>query len=172
MPRKESVMKEQWHKRKLLRIIYTVSGIFYGAGLIYIFFLARRRWRPLTKRTLNIIPFRDKIYYLHIYAIRLNPQNLEFYKDLVGNFLLFVPFPFLIFYFFHVRNYGKLLLISAATSLAVEIIQYIFNIGVADIDDLILNSIGASAGIFILYALSRLRQNRPSVTDNNISYVQ
>ncbi len=35
-------------------------------------------------------------------------------------------------------------------SITIETLQYIFNVGVADIDDVILNTIGACAGYFYI----------------------
>jgi len=150
MPVKESRMKQGWLERPFLKIVYAGIGIFYTASLIYIFFFARRRWRVFPKRNFNLVPFRDKFLYLQATTLRVNPYNLEFYKDFVGNILLFVPLPFLVYYFLGIRSFRKQLLICAGTSLAIEIIQFIFNIGVADIDDLILNTTGASIGIALL----------------------
>ena len=132
---------------------------FYTSCLVYIFFFARRRWMPIPERTFNLVPFRDKILYLRAYGTHTQFQNVEFYKDLLGNMLLFVPFPFLLFYLMRIKSYRKLLLISVCTSLFIEIMQITFNIGVADIDDLLLNTAGSSVGLLLLYALSRLRLN-------------
>lgn len=157
---KKRSMKEQWPENPVAKIFLRSLGILYTAGLIYIFFFARRRWRFFPIRNINLVPFRDKFHYLQTNQVRVNPYNLEFYKDLFGNILLFIPFPFLLFYFFGIRSYSKLFLLSAGTSLLIEIIQYIFNIGVSDIDDLLLNVIGASIGLSILYLISRLRLNK------------
>jgi glycopeptide antibiotics resistance protein len=105
---------------------------------------------------------------LENYPVRISPGNLEFYKDLIGNILLFVPFPFLLYYVLGVKYYRRLLLISIGTSLSVEITQYLFNIGVADIDDLILNSIGACIGLLVLYPFSRIKNNKPIFQSVNL----
>jgi glycopeptide antibiotics resistance protein len=148
--------KKQPPENRFANFVYTSLGIFYSGCLVYIFFFARRRWIPFPKRSFNLIPFRDKLHYLQSYASHSSPENLEFYKDLIGNILLFIPFPFLLFYVLGIKNYRILLLLSMGTSLFIEIIQYVFNIGVADIDDLILNSAGASIGLLIIYEVSRL----------------
>ncbi|MEO5564486.1 MAG: VanZ family protein [Chitinophagaceae bacterium] len=153
-------MKEQWPEKIIVKIFLRSLGLLYAAGLIYIFFFARRRWRFFPTRNINLVPFRDKINYLQTNAIRVNPYNWEFYKDLFGNILLFVPFPLLVSYFFGIKSFRKLFLVSAGTSLLVEVTQYIFNIGVSDIDDLLLNTLGASIGLLILYLFLRLRTNQ------------
>jgi glycopeptide antibiotics resistance protein len=146
-------------ENNFVSFIYTSLGIFYTGCLLYIFFFARRRWIPLPKRSYHLIPFRDKVLYLQTYAIHSSPENLEFYKDLVGNILLFIPFPFLLFYVMGIKSYRRLLLMPVCASFFIEIIQYIFNIGVADIDDVILNTIGSSLGLLLLHALSKLKTN-------------
>lgn len=143
-------MKNQRPEKSFRKIIYSSLCIFYMACLVYIFFFARRRWVPLPIREINIVPFRDKIGYLHDHN---GNADLEFYKDLVGNILLFIPFPFLIYYVSGTRSFKKVLLLSASVSVIVEAIQYIFRIGVADIDDLVLNVMGAFLGLSIMYWL-------------------
>ena len=151
----EARVKKQPPENRFINFIYTSLGIFYTGGLVYIFFFARRRWIPFPKRSFHLIPFRDKLLYLQSYASHSSPENLEFYKDLIGNILLFIPFPFLLFYVLGIKHYRTLLLIAVVTSFFIEIIQFLFNIGVADIDDVILNTTGASIGLLIIYGLSR-----------------
>ena len=150
-------MQKQESEKRYWKIIYNCLGVFYAACLVYIFFFARRRWRIFPERIVNVIPFRDKIHYLQTHSIRVRPENLEFYKDLAGNILVFVPFPLLLFHFFKISSLRTLLLISVATSFCVETLQYIFNIGVADIDDLILNTTGACIGLLLLIPLLRMK---------------
>src|SRR6185436_3844533 len=152
------IRKQQPGSRFLNIAGMSLAG-FYTSCIVYIFFFARRRWMPVPERTFNLVPFRDKILYLRAYGTHTHVQNVEFYKDLLGNMLLFVPFPFLLFYVMRIKSYRKLLLISVCTSLFIEIIQITFNIGVADIDDLVLNTVGSSVGLLMLYVLSRLKIN-------------
>jgi glycopeptide antibiotics resistance protein len=157
-------MNRKWYQASIIKFIVNALAIFYTATLIYIFFFARRRWRIFPKRNFNLIPFRDKIYFLHTNQTALDSRNLEFYKDLVGNVVIFIPLPFLLFYITGIRSYRKILSIAILISLAVEIIQYIFNIGVADIDDVILNTTGAIIGSLILYFISGTKNNSPAST--------
>jgi glycopeptide antibiotics resistance protein len=154
-------MRKQYPEKKWLKIMYSIAGILYTACLVYIFFFARRRWRPVPKRNFNMVPFRDKFYYLQTYAIHKQAENVEFFKDFIGNILLFVPFPFLLFYVLDIKSYRRVFWFSVAASLCVELLQYIFNIGVADIDDLALNTLGISIGWVILYRLSRVPSLKP-----------
>ncbi|MEO8404426.1 MAG: VanZ family protein [Chitinophagaceae bacterium] len=157
-------MNQKWYQASIIKLIFKTLGIFYAATLIYIFFFARRRWRVFPKRNFNLIPFRDKIYFLHTNQTPINSRNLEFYKDLVGNVVIFIPLPFLLFYITGIRSYRKILVIGILISLAVEIIQYVFNIGVADIDDVILNTTGAIIGLVMLYYISGPENNLSSTS--------
>lgn len=139
----------------LERSAYAVLGICYALGFVYVCFFARRRWGPPPKNKLNLEFFRDKVQYWQTSALHTRPESIEFYKDFIGNILLYIPLPFLLFYALGVKTFSRLLLISIATSVSVETLQYVLNIGVADIDDVFLNSLGALIGILILFGLFR-----------------
>ena len=159
MVTEQHLIKKQQPGSRFINFISTSMGIFYTSCLIYIFFFARRRWMPLPERTFNLVPFRDKVHYLQTYSTHTHPQNVEFYKDLIGNIILFVPFPFLLFYVIGIKSYPRLLWMSVCASLFIEITQFAFNIGVADIDDVLLNTIRSSIGLMILYVVSGLKIN-------------
>jgi glycopeptide antibiotics resistance protein len=156
-------MKKQELERRIIKLMYTGIGVFYTACLMYIFFFARRRWNPFPERRVHLVPFRNKILYLQAYSIHTRQENLEFYKDLVGNILLFIPIPFLLYFILGIKTYRKLILIPAITSFFVETIQYIMKIGVADIDDLLLNTTGALLGVLLLH-LATLRNNKQALS--------
>lgn len=158
-------MQKKSLEKIFLKIVYSSLCTVYAAGLIYVFFFARRRWSPSSKRSIHLFPFREKAEYLQTCYVHTRLENLEFYKDLIGNVVIFIPFPFLIWYLLKIKSYRKLLLISACTSFCVESIQYLFNIGVADIDDLLLNTIGASIGLLLLLYLDSSTKS-PSLTVN------
>ena len=113
---------------------------------------------PMPERTFNLVPFRDKLHYLQTYTSHTSPENIEFYKDLFGNIVLFIPFPLLVFYISRNKSRRRLLIVSVCASFFIEIMQFIFNIGVADIDDILLNTIGASAGLLMLQILPRTKR--------------
>lgn len=87
-------------------------------------------------RSVNMVPF-DQI--LNIGAAR----DLNIY----GNILLFVPFGVYLQIFFVKQKIWKGILTGAGVSVALEIIQLIFGLGATDIDDVILNTVGAIVGI-------------------------
>lgn len=75
-------------------------------------------------------------------------------NNLLGNLLGFIPFgfllPLLISFF---RNLFKILVAGFLLSLGYETIQLVFDLGIFDVDDLILNTAGVLIG-FIIFALA------------------
>jgi glycopeptide antibiotics resistance protein len=69
--------------------------------------------------------------------------------NLLGNVLLFLPFPVLL-YAHGVRRTSLILAAALFVSLTIELIQYGLVIGVADIDDVLLNFSGAILGVFLI----------------------
>lgn len=149
-----------------LKTIITGGAIFYFTLLFYIFFLARRRRGPTLpwdKRHLNLIPLKDKFdYFVSQYNLP-DPQLREFYIDLFGNILLFIPFAFCFYFFFRIKEPRKSILIAVIVSVSIEAIQFILSIGVADIDDVILNTTGASIGVLILKLLTEVKVFKKNV---------
>ena len=91
-------------------------------------------------------------------TIRIYSRNIrsrESYKNIFGNIIGFVPLGFLIPLLF-VRIRG-LITVTAAVffiSLLFETTQLLFGLGEFDVDDLILNAAGGTAG-YILYFIMR-----------------
>lgn len=88
----------------------------------------------------NLIPFRTVLEYLNSFSIPFHTKII----NLLGNTLAFVPFGF----FAHVilnkkPSLLKFTLLMVSASLLIEVIQLIFLVGSCDIDDIILNVLGA-----------------------------
>jgi glycopeptide antibiotics resistance protein len=126
--------------------------------LLYLFFLMIVSFWGLNKYTLrlgsyngvshNLIPFdtiRTYIFNLHSYNF-----NTWFYNTF-GVLLVFIPLGFLLpVVFVKMRSLRNIILTSICVSVFIEAMQYIVTLGVFDIDDIILNSLGTVLG-FLLY---------------------
>lgn len=78
--------------------------------------------------------------------------------NVAGNLAWFVPLGFFIPALFNkLRDGMKVTLIGMIISLSIEIIQYVLRTGVTDIDDIILNTIGAALG-YLLWKIAKLVQ--------------
>ncbi|QDX94042.1 VanZ family protein [Brevibacillus laterosporus] len=141
----------------------------YGFILIYLFFLSPDRWRrqefivawkkrmieygvpQYTKVFQNTKPFSTISDYIVHYQ---NYSATTIFLNLFGNILVFIPLGFLLpILFTRFASVNRVFLFSFMTSLLVEIFQYLFMLGSFDVDDILLNSIGALCG-FGCYRLS------------------
>lgn len=110
---------------------------------------------------LNITPFKE---------ITRHPLgSLQFFYNVVGNIILFAPFGFFVSDFVKAKKTHQILIISTLISLTAELIQ--FKIGRAfDIDDIILNVIGAILGFLCYKGIRNIKRKLPSIFKNNIFY--
>ncbi|WP_207642429.1 VanZ family protein [Pseudobacteroides cellulosolvens] len=77
-------------------------------------------------------------------------------KQIIGNIVLFIPYGFFVpLIFSKLNSFKKLLILGAITSTLIEVIQYVvssflgFTYRIADIDDLIYNTLGTLIGFYI-----------------------
>lgn len=102
---------------------------------------------------INIIPFNSISQYLILLIDKTNP-NLFYYAlvNFAGNIVAFVPigiyFPL---FWANFRNYLKFIFGAFIIIFVIEIVQLFTLTGSFDVDDLILNLIGASMGYLCYY---------------------
>ena len=156
--------------------IYGYLLLLYGAVMLGLLFIRQRPdtsapgfsyWEYLLTHT-HLIPFHVTGGFLHTllhpqqYLSWMEPEAyraayLHAIRNLGGNIFLFVPLGFLL-----PRVFGRLhglkstLLCTGAIIFCVEILQVITLLGYCDIDDLILNTLGAALG----YGLHKLQKNK------------
>ncbi|MBP3841084.1 MAG: VanZ family protein [Bacilli bacterium] len=102
----------------------------------------------------NFIPFKE--------IFRYKVGSRLFFKNIIGNMLLFLPFGFFSSYTLKNNDNSKLIVIlTLLASITIECVQ--MGIGrVFDVDDILLNTFGGYVG-FILYKLAfKLKENAPS----------
>lgn len=121
-------------------------GLGYFGSVLYLVFFAQRRFE-LHHRIIHWLPLKSSIdFYRNIDVTR--PSDIwSFGSNLIGNIALFAPFPIFLSFFFK-GNSRQLLLITFCCSCLIELLQFIFIIGVADIDDVLLNTTGAVLGLY------------------------
>lgn len=130
-----------------------VKSILYAAYFVfvaYLVFIGGNDYRHLDMfsfgRVINLIPFQDKAEFMVSGGYTDLRDFYYFVREIIGNALLFFPMP-IIFFLEGMRSAWKAILIAFLSSLGIEIIQLISNLGQADVDDLILNTLGAVLGI-------------------------
>ena len=102
----------------------------------------------------NFIPLRE--------IMRYPLTSSLFYKNVLGNVLLFIPFGYFVNTILKNKKISINILITFITSLSIELIQ--MNIGRSfDIDDILLNIVGGIIGYVMYKALSNVNDKLPSI---------
>ncbi|WP_059103630.1 VanZ family protein [Shouchella shacheensis] len=143
-----------------LRKLAWVAFIAYILGLLYVTLLAWNYGASLGSegpggRNYNLIPIRS-IYRIGLYS----PSLLDPLKILIGNIVLFLPLGFFLPLFFqNLRRLWKITVLGALLSFLIEIYQFTFTLRVSDIDDLILNTLGAFLGGCLFFLLRNIKRH-------------
>lgn len=95
-------------------------------------------------KTINIIPFASIIKYISGWISHSVRTNIVFI-NLCGNLILFAPLGFFAPILFEdkIKNTKQFILMIIVVTISVEALQFISYTGSTDIDDIILNTIGA-----------------------------
>lgn len=75
--------------------------------------------------------------------------------EIVLNIALFVPYGALLYANLKNKSLPKVIIIGCVTSAVIEIIQFIFALGLCEIDDIISNTMGTIIGCCIVYLNSK-----------------
>lgn len=121
--------------------------------LVFLVFLAPHRWEieAQTENRVHLMPFEGVFDHGSIGRVFKDRAAFVAYGDLAGNFLLLMPAAFYLIFSGRTASVNKVCLMALTASLAIELIQYVFVIGVADVNDVIMNVSGAlAAGLFAI----------------------
>ena len=91
----------------------------------------------------NFIPFKE--------MFRYDVGSYKFYKNIIGNILLFLPYGFFVSNYLDSKKIFRPVFLSLILSITIELVQYYIG-RVFDIDDIILNVVGACLG-YLVYKL-------------------
>ena len=82
-----------------------------------------------------------------------------------GNIILFIPLGFLLLSWREEKDrYWRHLLDFAGISFLIESIQLVFRVGTFDVDDIILNSLGAMIGLFLWLQFQKVKDRLEPAT--------
>ena len=146
--------------KKIIRLIIAISFLSYICALIVLlFFLSRGFWSgmPLMeyiRYSSNFVPFKTINGY--VVSISNVSMNLDIpLKNLAGNVAAFLPMGIFLPYFIRTLNRLKSFAVAMTFMiLSVEILQLVTGRGSLDIDDFILNIIGALIGFGLWKAMT------------------
>lgn len=111
--------------------------------------------------TSNYIPFKEMFRYT--FGSRL------FFKNVIGNMLMFMPFGFFVAYILKLNKTWIIALLATIVSCTIESIQLVIG-RVFDVDDIILNILGAIVGFLIFKFVYFLKLKSPSFLKKDIIY--
>ena len=100
----------------------------------------------------NLIPFRE--------ILRYDVGTSGFYKQVIGNILLFIPFGFFVSSYCKIKNLGTISLVTLLSSFTIEVVQHFIGRSF-DVDDIILNVVGGILGFLIYICLNAIRNHLP-----------
>ena len=105
----------------------------------------------------NFIPFKE--------ILRYSITSRLFWKNVIGNMIMFLPFGFFISYYLKSENIKMPLVLTLVASIAIEFVQMCIG-RVFDVDDIILNLLGGAAGFYIYNILRKIGEKLPKVFHN------
>jgi len=155
-------MKKHSYSKNLKSMLLTITLIFFLCYLVVLFKIICLKYVNLNEfilslssldahRPYNIIPFVTISTYF-------NADGMDMIRragNILGNIFIFIPIGLLLPIIIHkTNNLLRILLVSFLFSLSFELIQYLAATGSADIDDILLNTIGGICGygIFRIYS--------------------
>lgn len=138
----------------------------YGAWMVWLLFLQRMGhaselpYLQQISNNLNLIPLQTMIEFIQDTSGSFNPATnpsmmRHAWINLAGNVVMFIPLGFFLPCLWqNLRSYGRFLVWQIGIIVTIELIQLFFLWGSCDIDDLILNTLGAALG-FACYGFFR-----------------
>lgn len=149
-----SVKKRRW---------ITALAVLYVCVMVYLL-LCRRPWgaelpsAQWLEMHLNLTPLRTVRRFIWVLTHSRNPRLLrQAFMNLYGNIFLFLPlglFPPLLWA--RMRKLWKTALLATGIMVCVEVLQMLLLVGTCDIDDVMLNVLGASMGYGVYKLLARM----------------
>ncbi len=148
-------------KHKRIQFISVILFYFYMLALVYFLLLSDGfgRLSVYEDYHYNLIPFQEIKRFILYWKVIDDPFLVT--MNLFGNIIAFVPFGALIRWVINrsVRWY-QVLGYTFLLSLSVEVLQLIAKVGVFDVDDLLLNSLGGLIGFWVYYLLRTVDRRR------------
>lgn len=116
-------------------------------------------YQDVTSYGNNFIPFKEVTRYMI--------GSKLFYKNVIGNIVLFMPYGFYASYYLKLDKKRTAFLLILLVSLSIETVQLVIG-RCFDVDDIMLNIIGGMLGYFIYRILDKVTNNMSKKTISTI----
>jgi len=123
----------------------------YISVLVYFLFFADMfgRTTGATNYRYNLTPFKEIRRFL-VYSGQLGASSV--FTNLIGNVVAFIPFGiFLPILSNHRLKFHQVTVFTFALTLSIELTQLISRVGIFDVDDMILNTLGGIIGYLMFF---------------------
>src|SRR6186713_2764012 len=103
----DSVVRNEsliFFKRVVIIVLKISVSLGYSSFLVYVLFFAKRR-RNLSQRIFNVVPFNSRIDDFKKLPLYNNYELFNFYSNLIGNIILFIPLPSLLYFLVKVKSF-------------------------------------------------------------------
>ena len=154
-----------------MRITYIIKNrgniVLYKDLMFYLFFIYIIclfyvvTFQDVSWSSSNFIPFKE--------ILRYEIGSRMFFKNVIGNMVMFIPFGLFVSYFLKLEKVYSITILSLITSITIEITQLVIG-RVFDIDDILLNLIGAVIGFFLYNLIHKIRIKLPDFLKKDIIY--
>ena len=145
-------------KRKIRRLSLLLF-VLYILLLVYFLFFSEEYGRIATEERMyryNLIPF---VEIRRFWVYRKQLGVLAVFTNIFGNVIGFIPYGFILTVIAHKCRSGFFIILSGfSLSLVVEVVQLVTKVGCFDVDDLILNTLGAAIGYGMFAVCNYLRR--------------
>lgn len=138
--------------RRNNHIYEEIFGLFFVFYLLVLFQLVTDQ--DISIGHPNLVPFKE--------ILRYEFGSTGFYKQVIGNILLFIPLGYFITSYCKLKGLGSITLISAFCSATIEIVQHFIGRSF-DVDDIILNVVGGIIGFLLYISLNAIRNHLPKI---------
>lgn len=144
-------------KRERQFVLYEeLLDLFFIAYVLILFQLVSSQ--DLPGGGLNLMPFRE--------ILRYEIGSSEFYKQVIGNMLLFVPLGYYATKYCKLKSLGGITLIVLLCSSIIETVQHFIGRSF-DIDDIILNVVGGIIGFLLHIVFKAIGRYLPDILKKN-----
>lgn len=109
----------------------------------------------------NLRPFQE--------IFRYEVGSYNFYRQVIGNILLFVPFGYFATSYSKIKKFSGITIVTLLCSLIIETVQYFIG-RCFDIDDIILNVVGGICGFLVFIAFDAIKKRLPKFMQKDIFY--
>ena len=154
-----------------MRVFYIIKNkeqvTFYKELMIYLFIIYILclfyvvTFHDVSWSESNFTPFKE--------ILRYSIGSKLFFKNVIGNMVLFVPFGFFVSYFLKLEKIYSITFFTVITSVTIEFTQLLIG-RVFDIDDLLLNLIGGIIGFGIYRLIHNIKDSLPSFLKKDYIY--